>query len=130
VTQPTRKPSPSNVSRWFDPRSRQPGTVAFILNRITAIGLTIYLFLHLIVLYRLSQGPEAYDGFLELVHSPIYVFGELLVVAAVLIHGLNGLRVIVNSLGLAVPYQRQLFYIILVFAILATLVFGIRMFTV
>ena len=125
-----RSPSLANVARWFDFRSRKTGTFAFILNRVTAVGLTIYLFLHLIVLGRLAQGPQAFDGFLELVESPIYILGELLVVAAGLIHGLNGLRIVANSFGWGIPYQRELFIGLMVVALIATLVFGIRMFTV
>lgn len=130
MEQSTRSPSISNIARWFDFRGRKTGTFAFILNRVTAIGLTVYLFLHLIVLGKLAQGPEAFDSFLELAESPIYIFGELLVVAAGLIHGLNGLRIIANSFGLGIPYQRQLFVGLLVIALIASLIFGIRMFTV
>jgi succinate dehydrogenase / fumarate reductase, cytochrome b subunit len=52
--------------RWFDPRCRQVGTWAFILNRISGVGLTVYLFLHLAVLGTLARGPEAYDNFVAL----------------------------------------------------------------
>ncbi len=54
----TNHPSPSNFWRWFDPRNRQIGTWGFILNRITALGLTLYLGLHLIALGQLAQGPR------------------------------------------------------------------------
>jgi succinate dehydrogenase / fumarate reductase cytochrome b subunit len=124
-----RSPNLSNVSRWFAFRGRKAGTFAFILNRVTAVGLTFYLFLHLIVLGKLAQGPEAFNGFVEIVESPIYILGELLVVAAGFFHGLNGLRVIANSFGLAIPYQRHLFYFIILLTTLITAVFGIRMFT-
>ena len=125
----SRKPTLGHIARWFDPRGREPGTWAFILNRVTALGLTLYLYMHLIVLGKLSQGPEAYDGFLAFIKSPIYVTGEFLVVAAVLIHGLNGLRVALNSFGYAVPYQRQLFYGLMVIALIGCVIFGIRMYT-
>ncbi len=123
------KPTTRNIARWFDPRGRKAGTWAFILNRVTAIGLTVYLYLHLIVLGRLAQGPEAYDSFLTLVRSPIYVFGEWLVVAGALIHGLNGIRVALNSFGLGVGIQKQLFYVLITLAIIASVIFGFRMFT-
>lgn len=125
----TNQPSPSNLIKWFDPRWRKVGTWAFILNRITALGLTLYLFLHLIVLSLLARGPEAYDTFLEIIHNPVIIFGELLVVAAGLIHGLNGLRVVITSFGIAVPYQKQLFYGLLAVALIGSLIFAIRMFT-
>ncbi len=129
MTDATRSPSVANLARWFDPRGRKAGTWAFILNRVTALGLTLYLYLHLIVLGKLAQGPQAYDAFVALAKSPIYIFGEFLVVAAGIIHGLNGLRVGLNSFGVAVPYQKQLFYGLMTIAIIGSLVFGVRMFT-
>lgn len=120
---------PSNAINWFDPRSRQVGSWAFILNRITALGLTLYLFLHLGILSQLAQGPDAYDGFLATIHSPIFVFGEFLVVSAGIIHGLNGIRIALNSFGIAVPYQKQLFAVLIVLALVGSLIFAVRMFT-
>ena len=32
-------PSPARALRWFDPRARQAGSWAFILNRLSGIGL-------------------------------------------------------------------------------------------
>ena len=114
---------------WFDVRSRDVGMWAFALNRITAIGLVVYLFLHLAVLSTLAGGPEAYDRFLELIKSPVFVFGEWLVVVGGLYHGLNGLRIGLTSFGIAVPYQKQIFYIVFLIAAVFSLIFGIRMFT-
>lgn len=119
-----------NWYRWFDPRNREIGSWAFILNRITALGLTFYLFLHLIVLRQLALGPQAYDAFLKTVESPLFVFGEVLVITAGFIHGLNGLRIALTSFGVGVPRQRQLFIAIIVVAIIGSLIFAWRMFTV
>lgn len=124
-----RKTNLLDAFKWFDPRYRQPGTWAFILNRITAIGLTVYLYMHLIVLGKLAQGPDAYDSFLKTIKSPAFVFGEWLVVAAAFIHGLNGIRVILNSFGVAVPQQRALFYALMAISIILSIIFAIRMFT-
>lgn len=129
MSEPSEKSGISQAIRWFDPRGRDVGTLAFILNRITALGLTFYLFLHLIVLGQLAKGAEAYDGFLATIRSPIFVFGELLVVAAGLYHGLNGIRVGLTSFGIAVPQQKKLFYWLFAIAVLGSLIFGIRMFT-
>jgi succinate dehydrogenase / fumarate reductase cytochrome b subunit len=120
---------PGNWYRWFDPRNRQTGSWAFILNRITALGLTFYLFLHLIVLGQLAQGPQAYGAFLKTIHNPIFIFGEVLVVTAGFIHGLNGIRIALTSFAVAVPKQRQLFITLLAIAIIGSLIFAVRMFT-
>jgi succinate dehydrogenase / fumarate reductase cytochrome b subunit len=125
----------SNVSRsrlggavsWFDPRARQIGDWAFILNRITALGLTLYLFMHLTVLGQLAQGPQAYDAFIAVAKTRLFTLGEVVVVAGGTIHGLNGLRVALNSFGLAVPYQKQIFSVLMAIALLTILAFAMRM---
>jgi len=85
--------------------------------------------MHLLVLGQLANGPDAYDKFLSLIHNPFFIFGEWLVVAAGLIHGLNGLRIALTSFGIAVPNQRTMFYILMVIAVVGSLVFAVRMFT-
>jgi succinate dehydrogenase / fumarate reductase cytochrome b subunit len=123
------RPSPAKFWTWFNPVGRQTGGWAFILHRITALGLTFYLYLHLVVLGQLAKGPEGYDSFLAWVRNPIVTAGELLVVAAGILHGLNGIRIILTTFGVSVTRQKQLFYALMVIALVAILVFGNRMFT-
>ena len=121
-------PASSRFPLWFDPRKRHPGTWAFILNRITALGLTLYLFLHLYMLGKLAQGPEAYDSFIALAKTPLVKGGELLVIAAGLIHGLNGIRVALTSFGIGVTRQRELFWVLMALAAVGILLFAYVMF--
>jgi len=123
------KPSPARFWMWFNPIGRETGGWAFILNRVTALGLIFYLFLHLIVLGQLAKGPEGYDGFVALMHNPYVIVGELLVVAAGILHGLNGIRIILTTFGIGVTYQKTLFYTLMAVALITILIFGIRMFT-
>lgn len=123
-------PSPKKFLSWFNPIGRQTSGLAFILNRVTALGLTFYLYLHLVVLGQLAKGPEGYDAFLELMHNPIAIAGELLVVAAGILHGLNGIRIILTTFGVSVTHQKQLFYVMMAIALIVILIFGIRMYTV
>ena len=113
---------------WFNPAGRGAGGWAFILNRISALGLAFYLYLHLFVLGKLAQGPEAFDRFIAAAKSPLYTVGELLVIATAFYHGLNGVRLVLTGFNVGVPRQKQFFYIVLVLAALGTLVFAIRMF--
>lgn len=119
---------PGHFIKWFDPRFRKLGSWAFILNRITGLGLTLYLFLHLIMLGQLAKGPEAYDGFIALVKNPLFLIGELLVIAAVFIHGLNGIRIALTSFGIGGGKQKQMFIGFMAVAGLAILYFAFRMF--
>lgn len=123
----TNQSSPKRFIQWFDPRNRQVGSWAFILNRITALGLTLYLFLHLIALGNLARGPEAYNNFIALAKTPLIKFGEMLVIAAGIIHGLNGIRIALTSFGIGVRHQRALFISVMVLSITGILIFTISM---
>jgi len=123
------KQTPSNWFKWFDVRHREIGDWAFVLHRLTALGLVLYLGMHLIVLGTLTQGPEAFNSFIDLAHNPLFILGELLVVAAALYHGLNGLRVGLTSFGVAVPYQKQIWYVVMAIAVIGSIIFAISMFT-
>lgn len=116
------------VEDWFDVRGRSLGMWAFSLNRITAVGLTVYLFMHLLVLGKLAQGPQAYDDFVALAKSPLFLFGEWLVVTAGLFHGLNGIRLALNGFGIGTQYQRELFVGVIALAGAGSLLFAVRMF--
>ncbi len=120
--------SPSHFWRWFDPRHHKPGTWAFILNRVTALGLTLYLALHLLALSQLAMGPEAYNSFITLAKTPLIKVGEMLVVAAGIIHGLNGIRIALSSFGIGVRIQKQLFAGLMALAAVGILVFAASMF--
>jgi succinate dehydrogenase / fumarate reductase, cytochrome b subunit len=113
---------------WFDPRWRSISFWGFIINRITGLGLTLYLFMHLTMLGNLARGKEAYDGFIAFVHNPVFLIGELLVVSAGVIHGLNGLRIGLNSFGIGLKYQKVFYVGLMIVAGIICLYFAYRMF--
>ena len=94
---------------WLDVRRRGLGMWAYVLNRVTGLGLVFYLYLHLATLSRLAIGPQAWDDFVGLARSPAFLSLDVLLLAGLLIHGLNGLRVTLTGLGVAVRAQRALF---------------------
>jgi succinate dehydrogenase / fumarate reductase cytochrome b subunit len=126
-TKQMNKPSASRFWSWFNPVGRQAGGIGFILNRLAGLGLTLYLFMHLIVLSKLAQGPAAYDSFIAMAKSPLFIFGELFVVAAVFIHGLNGIRIVLTSLGIGVEKQKSMFYALMAIAAVLIVYFAVKM---
>jgi succinate dehydrogenase / fumarate reductase cytochrome b subunit len=121
-------PTPANFWRWFDPRNRQVGYWAFILNRITALGLTLYLAMHLLALGQLAQGQAAFDSFINFAKNPVFKVGEMLVISAGIIHGLNGIRIALNSFGIGTRYQKQTFLVLMLLALGIIAWFGMIMF--
>ena len=113
---------------WFDPRGRRLGGLAFILNRLTGLALVVYLYLHLVILSMLVQGPNAWDDFVDIALSPPFLALDVLLLTGMLIHGLNGIRVGLVGLGLVESRQKALFIAVLVISALVALVGALRIF--
>jgi succinate dehydrogenase / fumarate reductase cytochrome b subunit len=108
TTDPARPKAP--LRAWFDVRGRSISTLAFALNRLTAIGLTVYLFLHLVVLSQLLRGPEGWDNFVRTARSPLFLTLDVVLLFGVVYHMFNGIRVALVGMGVAHLRQKGLFY--------------------
>lgn len=98
-----RVPRPSLLRRlgyWLEPRWRDPGWLAFALNRFAGHILILYLLAHMVVLSQLAGGESGWNGLLELFGSRPFLVGDTLLIAAVVFHGLNGIRVAALTLGI------------------------------
>jgi succinate dehydrogenase / fumarate reductase, cytochrome b subunit len=114
--------------RWLDPRGRHLGTWAFVINRLTGLGLVAYLYLHLIVLSTLLRGPGAWDGLVELFRRPLFLAFDVLLVLGLAFHGLNGLRVALVGSGLLVDRHKALLVAAVLLVGLVGLVAAVRTF--
>ncbi len=110
------------AAQWADVRGRGLGMWAYALNRLTGIGLVVYLYLHLAVLSQLAQGPSAWDGFVRLAKTRLFLTLDVILLAGLLIHGLNGLRVTLNGFGIGVRSQKALFIALMALAAIALIV--------
>jgi succinate dehydrogenase / fumarate reductase cytochrome b subunit len=95
---------------WVDVRHRALGHWAFSLNRVTALGLVFYLYVHLAVLTLLLGGESAWTGFLRVATTPVFLGLDVVLLFGLLFHGLNGLRVALVGTGIAPTRQRSLFW--------------------
>jgi succinate dehydrogenase / fumarate reductase cytochrome b subunit len=90
-------------------RGRRLGGWAFVLNRATGLALVAYLYVHLAVLSLLALGPGTYDDFVRLVRHPLFLAFDVGLIAALVAHGLNGVRTALAGSGLAVGRHRGLY---------------------
>ena len=126
TTDPVRPKAP--LRSWFDVRGRSLSTLAFALNRLTAIGLTIYLFLHLAVLSLLLRGPEGWDQFVDLAKNPAFLLLDVVLLFGVVYHMANGIRVALVGMGVAHTRQKSLFYVLVGIALVAFVVGAVLIF--
>lgn len=123
-------PARNPLLAWFDVRRDSLGSWAFALNRLTGLGLTLYLFIHLGVLYLLTQGESRWDTFVEVVRSPLFLALDVILIFGILFHGLNGMRVALVGLGVGARKHRTLFYVLSAIGLLLLLISAWLVFTI
>jgi succinate dehydrogenase / fumarate reductase cytochrome b subunit len=102
------------LAYWLEPRWRDPGWWAFALNRLTGHILILYLVLHLIVLSQLADGPAGWNRLLGVFGSQPFLVADTLLIAAVVFHGLNGVRVAALTFGVGARHATFLIVTVLV----------------
>ncbi len=71
----------------------------YTLHRITGVGLAAYIFIHLIANGFRLGGEDTWESIMSAFSNPGIKVGEYLVMAAFIIHALNGGRLILQHLG-------------------------------
>jgi succinate dehydrogenase / fumarate reductase, cytochrome b subunit len=109
-----------------------PGMWSWVLHRISGATIFFFLFVHVLDAAMLRVSPQTYNAVVGDYKTPIVGLMEFGLVAAVLFHAMNGIRVILIDFWSQGPrYQRLMFAIIcIVFLLLmvpAGVVTGIHM---
>jgi succinate dehydrogenase / fumarate reductase cytochrome b subunit len=113
---------------WVDLRGRRLGGWAFVINRVTGLGVLLYLYLHLVVLSMLAGGPSMWDQFVSIAGSPVFLLLDVVLLFGLLAHGLNGIRVALVGLGIVIDRQRALFVAFFVIGFIVFLIGAVRIF--
>jgi succinate dehydrogenase / fumarate reductase, cytochrome b subunit len=109
-----------------------PGMWSWVLHRITGATVFFFLFVHVLDTALVRVSPQAYNEIVETYKTPIIGLMELGLVAAVLFHALNGLRVIAIDFWWQGPrHQRQMLWAVagiwLLVMVPSTVVIGMHM---
>ena len=119
------KPVGRKPLQWFNVRGKRVGFWAYAVMRLSALGLVLYLFLHLGILSQLAVGPAAWDGFVATAKSPAFLLLDIVLIIGMLAHGLNGVRLSLIGFGIGVPRQKIMLWIglalTIVFSVLSAL---------
>lgn len=107
---------------------RTTGFLSFALRRFTGLALVFYLFLHIWVIGSAVGGPEVFDARLALVQSPFFIFLEILLLAAVIYHTVDGIRLLIVHTFNVTAYRKSLFYAVLATSAILIIAGGIPIF--
>jgi len=82
----------------------------YTLHRITGFGLLFYISIHLIANGFRLGGQDNWESLMNFMGNPGFKIGEYLVMAAFIIHALNGGRLILQHLGLTLGKPKPPIY--------------------
>ncbi len=87
------------------------GMWSWVLHRITGVTIFFFLFAHVIDTAMVRVSPHAYNTAVATYKNPVVGIMEVGLVAAVLFHALNGIRIVLVDFWEQGPrYQRHLTY--------------------
>lgn len=90
------------------------GMWSWVLHRITGIAIFFFLLVHVLDTSLIRVSPEAYDAVLGTYKNPIMGLGETVLVAAIVFHAMNGLRIIlIDVWSKGARYQKQMFWCVI-----------------
>lgn len=85
-----------------DQRARShPAYWAFLLHRLSGLGLALFLPAHFWALGQALQGAAALDGFLRLTDQPLFKLAEWGLVVLLSLHMMGGVRILLIEFGSA-----------------------------
>jgi len=106
------------------------GMWAWLLFRIAGIVLVLYLFAHIGVISsaRWSSRHTLNSAF-TLFDHPLFVLLDLLLVWAVLVHALNGVRILLMDFGLGIHRHKVVFVVCMAVAVVSLGFFALKAFS-
>jgi succinate dehydrogenase / fumarate reductase, cytochrome b subunit len=102
--------------------------LAWFGHRASGLGVLFYLFMHIVETSMVLLGPEVYNAAVGIFKNLPARIGEVVLMAAVVYHALNGLRVIAMDFfpGLTI-YYRPLTYGVIVATVISMVPLGLIM---
>jgi succinate dehydrogenase / fumarate reductase cytochrome b subunit len=70
-----------------------PGQWSWLMHRVTGVAIILFLFAHVVDTAVIGWGPGAYNKVMAAYENPIVRLLELGLVAAVIYHSVNGLKI-------------------------------------
>ncbi len=90
------------------------GMWSWVLHRVTGVAIFFFLLVHVPDSYLVRISPEAYNYVIGTYKNPIMGHGEAGLVAAIVFHAFNGIRIILVDCWAKGPkYQRVMLWVVI-----------------
>lgn len=89
------------------------GMWSWVLHRITGVAIFFFLLVHVLDTALVRVSPEAYNVVIATYQTPLIGVAELGLVAAILYHGFNGIRIaLIDFWSKGAKYQNVMFWVV------------------
>ena len=103
------------------------GMWSWVLHRITGVAIFFFLLVHVLDTSLVRLSPESYDVVIATYKTPIIGLAELGLVAAILFHAFNGIRIIlIDFWSKGSKYQNAMFWVVVGIAFIIFAIFTPR----
>jgi succinate dehydrogenase / fumarate reductase cytochrome b subunit len=103
------------------------GMWSWVAHRVTGVLIFFFLFAHVMDTALVRVSPQAYNEVIGTYKNPIVGLGETGLVAAVIFHALNGVRIILVDFWAKGPrYQRQMLWGVVALFVVLFAPFAVR----
>ena len=103
------------------------GMWSWVGHRITGVVIFFFLLVHVLDTALVRVSPEAYDAVIGTYQNPVMAVGEVGLVAAIVFHAFNGLRIIlVDFWKGGTKYHKQMLWGVLILWVVTVAAFSIR----
>lgn len=102
------------MTGWIRVSHKGIGFFAYTMHRISGLVIVFYLMLHYFVLSHLLQGSVTFNNLItSFTYGPfdIFIVMDVLLSLVIFYHGANGIRLILNEVGIGVKRHKAMFYI-------------------
>jgi succinate dehydrogenase / fumarate reductase cytochrome b subunit len=104
---------------------KSTGFISFLFRRISGVALVLYLFMHMWVIGSVNAGAAVFDERLATVQTTLFKFLEVALLAAVIYHAFDGIRLLIVHYFDVTDYRKSMFYAMFTVFILVTIAGGI-----
>lgn len=91
------------------PTNFKLGMWVWFLHRLTGVIILLYGVAHLLVI-AFSRSASSFDSLMAFFRRPVILVLELLLLAVIIFHTLNGFRIMLFDLGIGIRWQKALFW--------------------
>jgi succinate dehydrogenase / fumarate reductase cytochrome b subunit len=104
------------------------GFLSFILRRVSGMALVIYLGLHIIAIGSVNSGARSFDEAMNFLQQPLFKLAEIALLAAVVYHAFDGIRLLIVHYLNVTEYRKSMFYAVFVVSAILVIAGGVPIF--